>query len=134
MSVTRYRVAIEGFNRVEFDEIEGLSGAIDVVEFQDGDDLVQRKRPGPVRFGDITLRRGQLDAADFYRWWYAARSGKLQRRRVTIDFIGARNRIFLRWRMDAWPVSWSISARAGRDGLVALETFTLAVENAEFTA
>ena len=133
MAAQSYRVRIQGFDRVEFDEIEGLSGSIESVEFQDGDDLVMRKRPGRVRFGDITLRRGRLDAANFYHWWYAARAGKLERRRVTIDFLGERNRILLRWRMDAWPLSWEISARGRKGEMVALESITLAVENAEFS-
>jgi phage tail-like protein len=131
MPAERYQVKIEGFRSADFDEIEGLSGAIEVVAFQDGDDLVLRKRPGRVSFGDITLRRGRLDAVDFYRWWYAARSGKVERRGVDIAFLDGRGRALLQWHLEAWPVSWSVSARGAEGKLVALESFTLAVEAAE---
>lgn len=132
MSAERYQVSIEGFRTAVFDQIEGLSGAIEVVEFQDGDDLLLRKRPGRVSYGNITLRRGALDAADFYRWWYAASAGKVTRRSVDIAFLDGRNRALLRWKIDAWPVSWEIAAQSRSSGLVALETFILAVESAEF--
>ena len=133
MAVVRYRIRIQGFTGVVFDEIEGLSGSIEMVEFQDGEDLVLRKRPGRVRFGDITLRRGLLDQSQFYTWWYAARAGKEARRGLGIEFLDERNRIVMRWRMQAWPVSWEISARGAKGNFVALESFTLAVEDAEFT-
>ncbi len=132
MAAESYRVSIEGFRSATFDAIEGLSGAIEAVEYQDGDDLVLRKRPGRVRFGDLTLLRGQLDTADFYRWWYAASEGKFVQRRVQIEFLDARHRALLGWRMAAWPLSWTLSARREKGQLVALETFTLAVERAEF--
>ncbi len=132
MAVASFQVRIEGFSSAQFEAIEGLSGAIEVVEFQDGDDLVLRKRPGRVSFGDITLRRGELDAADFYRWWYAARGGKVERRSVEISFLDRRNRPLLRWKIEAWPVSWEISARGTGSDTLALEAFTLAVETAEF--
>jgi type VI protein secretion system component Hcp len=35
-----------------------------VVEYQDGNDLILRKRPGRVKYGDITLKRGMLAGND----------------------------------------------------------------------
>lgn len=133
MAAESFRVKIEGFRNAEFAEIDGLSGAIEVVEFQDGDDLVERKRPGRVSFGNITLRRGKLEAKEFYRWWFAASVGKVKRRSVGIQFLDARNRVIMSWKLEAWPVSWNISAQGAKGGgLVALETFVLAVETLEF--
>lgn len=132
MSATSFRVKIAGIRSTTFDSIEGLSGRIELIEYSDGDDLVTRKRPGRVSFGDIILKRGELGADAFYRWWYAARSGKLQRRDVAVSFIDANRQVLLQWRFQAWPLAWEISASNARgSGMIALESCTLAVESAE---
>lgn len=133
MAAESFLVTIHGFRSTVFDAIDGLSGHIEVVEFQDGDDVILRKRPGRVAFGNITLKRGQLESAEFYRWWYAARSGKLERKTVSVAFLDKNGKPVLEWKFEAWPVSWAISAENSvRGGLIALESFTMAVESAEF--
>ncbi len=132
MAAESFLITIDGFRATVFDALDGLSGHIEVVEFQDGDDVILRKRPGRVTFGNITLRRGQLDSAEFYRWWYAARAGKLERKTMTVAFLDKNRKPVLEWKADVWPVSWEIAAETGARGdLIALEQFTLAVESAE---
>ena len=45
--------------RLEFPDGSSFPG---VVEYQDGDDPITRKRPGRVKYGDITLKRGVMDS------------------------------------------------------------------------
>ncbi|MCB1219403.1 MAG: type VI secretion system tube protein Hcp [Planctomycetales bacterium] len=38
----------------------------DVIEYQDGNDLVLRKRPGRVRYGNVTLKRGLMNSPELW--------------------------------------------------------------------
>ena len=51
-----FTIEIEGVNAGHFKSVDGLSAEIEVIEYQDGDDLFLRKRPGRAKFGDITLK------------------------------------------------------------------------------
>ena len=71
-------VEIDGVATAGFQEVSGLEGSIDVVEYREGADvaLTARKLPGLVRFGNVTLRRGITDSRDLYAWWDAVAKGK----------------------------------------------------------
>jgi phage tail-like protein len=45
-----FRVEIEGVTMAAFRNVEGLDSKTEVVEFQDGNDVVLRKRPGRTSY------------------------------------------------------------------------------------
>ncbi|MCB1185762.1 type VI secretion system tube protein Hcp [bacterium] len=50
------------FTGLEFSSDQGQ----DVIEYQDGNDLVLRKRPGRVRYGNVTLKRGLMNSPELW--------------------------------------------------------------------
>lgn len=80
---------ISGVDAGRFQAVSGLGDEIEVIEFQDGDDLVLRKRPGRVRFDDVTLKKGYIVTNDLRRWWQAASKGQFERRSISIILCDA---------------------------------------------
>src|SRR5699024_12282947 len=85
--VFRYQVEIDGISRAGFSEVSGMNATIDAVEYREGDDLrnTPRKLAGLTKFGNVTLRWGVSDDADFLDWLYSVRS---EERRVGKEWRG----------------------------------------------
>lgn len=125
-----FAVEISGVNAGFFKRVSGLSAEIEVVEFQDGDDLFVRKRPGVARFGDVTLEKGYVVTDDLFDWWRAARDGQYDRRDISIilhDNAGGEVR---RWNLfGCWPRKWETSALEGNVSEPLVESITFVIED-----
>ena len=68
--VFRYRVEVDGLARAGFSEVSGMNLSVDPIEYREGDDLrnTPRKYPGLTKFGNITLKWGTSNDADFLEW------------------------------------------------------------------
>jgi phage tail-like protein len=71
-----FRVEIDGVDAGHFTGLDGLSIEQEVIEYQNGDDPLTRKRPGRLKYGDITLKRGYVASTVLNDWIEAARLGK----------------------------------------------------------
>lgn len=57
-------VEIDGVETAGFQEVSGLEGSLDVIEYREGADaLTVRKLPGMVKYGNVTLKRGLTDSS-----------------------------------------------------------------------
>ena len=63
-----FSVEIQGVSAGYFKGVDGLNAEIEVIEFQDGDDLVLRKRPGRAKFGDVTFKKGYIVTPELQEW------------------------------------------------------------------
>lgn len=119
----------EGVDLSGFQQLEGFGIEVAVVEYQDPSDPVVRKRPGRVKYGDITLKRGYTGATDVQDWASEAVGGAVQRRDVTIVILepsASPVRTFVL--LDCFPSSWTLET--DEDGHL-VEKITLAVERVE---
>ena len=71
-----FRVEINGVDAGNFERVEGLSITQDVIEYQDEDSSVIRKKPGSIRYGDIILRKGYTAGSVLNNWIELARVDK----------------------------------------------------------
>jgi phage tail-like protein len=55
-----FKAEIEGVDAGQFTAVDGLSVEQEVIEFSQGDENLLRKRPGRVKYGDITLKKGLI--------------------------------------------------------------------------
>jgi hypothetical protein len=96
--------------------------SLEIVEYQDGDDLTTRFRPGMHKPGKIKVTKDWTD--DTFSKWYESR--KRTTHTCSIDYTtpkGHPRRINL---YDCRPVSWShLSPIAGRVGPSGLEVIEL---------
>ena len=119
----------EGVDMAGFQQLEGMGVEIEVIEYQDGDDPVLRKRPGRVKYGDITLERPYTGATDVQEWANEAARSKAQRRDVTIVMLDPSATTVREFTLiDCFPSSWELAT--DDKGLV-IEKIELAVERVE---
>jgi len=127
-----FKVEISGVDAGRFKSVSGLGGEIEVVEFQDGDDLILRKRPGRVRFDDVTLTKGYIVTDHLQKWWEAASEGQYDRRDISIILNDNAGNELRRWNLfGCWPRSWRTGPLDGNSGAQLFEEVTFVVEKLE---
>lgn len=125
-----FMVEISGVNAGRFKSVSGLSAELEVLEFQDGEDLFLRKRPGRAKFGDVTLTKGYINTRDLQDWWRAARDGQYDRRDISIILSDNAGGEVRRWNLyGCWPRKWETSPLVGNQDLMLEESITLVIED-----
>jgi phage tail-like protein len=129
-----FLVEIDGIATAGFQEVSGLEGSIDVIEYREGADLspAARKLPGIVRYANVTLERGLTESRDLYEWWHAVASGKPDRRSAAIILLDRERNPVRRWLLrETWPVRYAISSLDAGTSALAIEALELAHEGFE---
>lgn len=125
-------VTVDGQNLGEFRELVGGGIDIEVVEYRDGSDPVVRKRPGKVKYSNLTLKRGQFSDPLVTDWVDKALAGTTERKSGSIIYLDREGNEVVRYGFfEAWPTRlefgpWSAPVR----GLSA-EALSLAVGGLE---
>jgi phage tail-like protein len=130
-----FRVEITGVLAGHFSGVDGLSIENEVIEYQDGDDPLVRKRPGRVKYGDITLKKGYLATLFLRDWIEQARLGKGNYTRKDMSIVLCDNRdpkqdaAIKRWNLfECFPKSWKISGLDGKGNDILTEEIVIAYE------
>jgi len=127
-----FMVEISGVSAGYFKGIDGLNSEMEVIEFQDGDDLTLRKRPGRSKFGDVTLKKGYIVTADLQEWWKMCRAGQYDRRDISVILNDNAGNEVRRWNLyGCWPKQWKVNAFDGKGNDVVTEEITFVVEDME---
>lgn len=106
---------------------------IEVLSELHASDPVTRKRPGKVKYLDITLKRGHVGADSLlYAWVDAALEGKVERKSGSIIYLDREGNEVLRLNLfECWPTAFRIGAIPAPDGSRGVEEFTLACAGVE---
>lgn len=133
-TIHRFLLEIDGTRVGAFDAVENLSAELEVLEYRDGSDRTARKQPGRARYGDVTLRRGDLEGRTLWDWWRATRDGRPQRRIATIILTDESRKEIARWQLsDCWPSRWRFAAgQADREAFAMVEEITLVTQKLEW--
>lgn len=124
-----FAVKISGVSVARFKSVSGLSTEVKIIEFQDGDDLILRKRPGRSSCGNITLKKGYLASKELWNWWEQVKAGQYARRSMTIELIDNMNNTVREWQLQGcWPAKWKFSDLDSTGTDVAAEEIEFAVE------
>ncbi len=83
-----FKVEIEGVTQSAFSEVLGLETSTDVVEYQDGEDIVLRKRPGRTLYSNIIMRRGYVNTDELWQWRKNVIDGKVERKSGSVILCG----------------------------------------------
>ena len=127
-----FKVEIDGVDAGAFSAVDGLSIEIEVIEFASAEDPVVHKRPGRVKYGDITLKKGYVANSDLFDWINGAAIGDLQRKRMAIILTDARGAEVQRWNcFECFPKSWKGPSLVGSGAGLAIEKIEIAVEKVE---
>jgi phage tail-like protein len=135
-----FKVEIEGVTAGHFTAVDGLDIEMEVIEYQDGDDLILRKRPGRVKYGDITLKKGYLATLDLSLDLYSWRDSVMKpvpandvpKKKGSLIMLSDTGAEIARYNFfEAWPSKWKGFSLDGKGNDVAVEEIELAVERLE---
>lgn len=130
---SKFKVEIEGVTQAAFAAMDGLESTTEVVPYADGDDIVERKRPGRTRYSNIVLKRGYVNTEELWKWYKNVVDGKLERRSGSVILCGDDGSEIMRYNFfEGWPCRWKsfvLDASAKTQGLI--EELEIAVEKVE---
>jgi phage tail-like protein len=120
-----------------FAECDGLEMTMEPKTYKEGgNNLQQIHLPGPVSYGQLTLKRGMTKNIDLWKWFTAAAGGTANdnqpsKRGMTAQGLvtmrdGAGTPTLLFELFACLPVKIKGSALSGKDGQVALEELQIA--------
>jgi phage tail-like protein len=124
-----FRVEIEGVDAGQFASVEGLQVEIEVVEYQSGDDIILRKRPGGARYTNIVLKKGYTANTVLNDWISQANAGDYSRKSVSIILNDNAGGEIKRWNLfEAFPARWTITPLDGMGDEALYEEIEIAYE------
>lgn len=128
-----FKVEINGVTVAAFQEVGGLEVTTEVIEYQDGDDLSVRKRPGRTSYSNIILKRGYTATDELWQWMSETIDGTVERKSGSVVLFGddAATEIIRYNFFEAWPCRWKGFVLDGKGTDVAIEELELAVERIE---
>lgn len=129
-----FRVEIDGVDAGQFTAVDGLSVEQEVIEFQDGNDPLTRKRPGRVKYANITLTRRLSSDTALWDWMQESiqQHGGVKRRVVKIVVLSKLGDPIHTWILyEGWPVKWYVPDMDSDQSGMAIEKIEIAVEKVE---
>jgi phage tail-like protein len=127
-----FKVDIEGVTQGAFRNVEGLDSETEIFEYQDGDDIILRKRPGRTKYSNVTLKRGYINNTELWDWRKEVIDGKVSRKSGSIILCGDDGEEIMRYNFyEAWPCKWKGFTLDGKGTEVNVEEVELAVEKLE---
>lgn len=127
-----FKVEIEGVTQGAFRNVEGLDSETEIVEYQNGDDIILRKRPGRTKYANITLKRGYINNDELWQWRKKVIEGVIERKSGSVILCGDDGSEVMRYNFfEAWPCKWKGFSLDGKGTDVNVEEVELAVEKIE---
>lgn len=127
-----FKVEINGVTTAAFKNVEGLDSETEVIEYQDGDDITLRKRPGRTKYSNITFKRGYVSTDELWNWRKTVMEGKVQRKDGSVILCNDNGEEVCRYNFfEAWPCKWKGFQLDGKGNDSAVEEIELAVERLE---
>jgi phage tail-like protein len=129
-----FRLDIQGVVQGHFTHLEGLGVKMSRILYREaGLNSTVRSIPGPVEYGPVTLRYGLSSSTELIDWLYAAVTGKVDRRNVSLSMLDdAVATEVRRWDLlQAWPCEWSGAPLNSMGQELAIESLSLAYDRLE---
>ena len=124
-----FKIEIDGVTQGAFKAVDGLDSETEVIEYQDGDDLVRRKRPGLTKYSNVVLKRGYVNTDELWEWRRKVIMGKVERKSGSVIVLNDAGDEVLRYNFfEAWPCKWKGFSLDGKGTDNAVEEVELAVE------
>ncbi len=128
----KFKIEIEGVSAASFISLDGIESRTDVIIFNNGDDMVTRKRPGRTSFSNLVLRRGYTNNDSLWMWYQAVISGKVERKSGSIISLADDGSEILRYNFfEAWPCRWKGFVYEANKADALFEEIEIAIESVE---
>src|SRR4051812_35512598 len=126
-----FKLQIQGVTEGHFTEVAGLEIEVHPIRYREGGGgPVVHVLPGPVRYGDVTLRYGLTTSTELWDWFMGAVNGRVERRNVSILMLDTSGTTEVaRWDLtNSWPSRWRGAPLDALQREVAIESVTLVFE------
>ena len=127
-------VELSGVTVGRFKAVDGLDSETEVIEYQDGEDRILRKRPGRTKYSNVVLKRGYADKEmeKLWQWRLKVVEGKVERKSGSVILQADEGTEIARYNFfEAWPSKWKGFTLDGKGTDVNVEEVELAVEKIE---
>lgn len=127
-----FRLLIDGVNEGHFLYCSEVEVKVAALRYREGGSgPVVRRLPGPISYGDVTLRYGFTQSPELWAWFLASMTGQPQRKNVSIlmlDIDGVTER--MRWNLnECWPSEWKAHPLDALGQQVAVASLKLVYES-----
>lgn len=129
-----FKLEIQGVTEGHFTRCDGLNIRVHAIRYrQGGMSQVVHSLPGPVEYGDITLRYGLTSSRDLWDWFLTAVQGRVQRKNVSVIMLGSDGTTeVMRWNLvNAWAREWQGAVLDAMGREAAIESLTLVFDTLE---
>lgn len=143
-----FRVLIGEKEVAYFTECSGLGVKVQPIEYREAGTEGVRKLPGPVEYGDLTLRYGVATDMMLWNWLIETAKGNLVRKSLSIQMLDNDGKtVVFQWHLaGAWPSGWEGNpadkvkspvsegfpkSQAIQDAAVVFESLTITFESLE---
>ena len=127
-----FHLEIEGLTAGTFRNVEGLDSETEIVEYQDGHDLVLRKRPGRTKYSNIVLKRGYVASDELWQWRKKVMDGSVERKSGSVILCNDSGDPVMRYNFfEAWPCKWKGFTLDGKGTDAVVEEVELVIERLE---
>jgi phage tail-like protein len=126
-----FKLEIQGVTEGHFTECTNLGIKVEAIRYREGGtSQLVRRLPGPVEYGDITLRYGLTSSTEIWKWFMTGVKGKVERKNVSIVMLDADGVTeAFRWDLvSAWPSAWRGAPLDAMAREAAIEEVTLVFE------
>ncbi len=126
-----FKLLIAGVTQGHFTYCGDMEISIEPIRYrEEGNAQVVHRLPGPVDYGEITLRYGLTESHELWDWMMTAVKGKVDRKNVSIALFDADGVTeVVRWDLvNAWPCRWRGTALDTMSREVAIEELTIVFE------
>ncbi len=128
----KFKIEIEGVSVGAFTVFEGIESETEVIIFDDGDDMLIRKRPGRTSYKNLVLKRGYINTDELWNWYKNVIDGKVERRSGSIISLGDDGSEILRYNFfEGWPCRWKGFVDDASKKSTLFEEIEIAVEKVE---
>jgi len=113
-----YVIEISGIVASEISLVAMPEAVVRVIEFQDGSDLILRKRPGRTSVTNIIIASDLSNPAldDIWEWFENVRMGQYDRRSISITIVNDNGENIARYNaLGTWPFNWRVVNQEGKD-------------------
>lgn len=126
-----FKLIIQGVTQGHFVECTGMGVRIAAMRYQEGGANVVHRIPGPIDYGDVTLRYGLTASRELWDWFLAGLNGNVDRRNVSVLMLATDGTTeVMRWDLvNAWPAAWRGAPLDALAREVAIESVTLVFES-----
>lgn len=127
-----FKLEIQGVTEGHFTECTNMGIKVEAIRYREGGtSQLVRRLPGPVDYGDITLRYGVTASTEIWTWFMTGVKGKVERKNVSIVMLDADGVTeAFRWDLvNAWPSAWRGAPLDAMAREAAIEEVTLVFES-----